>query len=448
ANWTNVAPAAAPKNIMWNSVEVDRRAKGGLFLAGTSYKMGDYTPYLYHTADYGKSWTRIDAGIPRDHFTRVLRQYDRDPNILFAGTESGLYVSFDAGKNWRAFQQNVPLVPITDIAIKDDNLILATQGRSFWIMDDLTVLAQQNEVAKNASWHLYDPVDAWRMGGSSRESRTAGKNHPGGVNFHVWLNEEAVKDTTPWTLTVATSDGEEIRSWATDNKDNKLELKAGGQVVNWNLRYPEGTKVPGMVLWWAGAGGPMALPGDYTVTLSHGDVTQSRDFTVKADPRVKATSEDRQAQFDFMKEVQDKVSEAHQAIIDLRNVRDQIKEFQGRLPENASEKLREAGKAIIDELTEVEEALYQTKNRSRQDPLNYPIRLTNKLAHLNSLTGIGTYKPTAAAYAVKAEMTKAIDAELARYRSVLNEEVPAYNKLILEEGVRVIAVPKKEKDAR
>ncbi|MEL7162242.1 MAG: glycosyl hydrolase, partial [Bacteroidota bacterium] len=122
--------------------------------------------------------------------------------------------------------------------------------------------------------------------------------------------------------------------------------------------------------------------------------------------------------------------------------------FQGRLPENASEKLRDAGKTIIEELTEVEEALYQTKNRSRQDPLNYPIRLTNKLAHLNSLTGIGTYKPTAAAYAVKAELTKAIDAELARYRSLLNEEVPAYNKLILEEGVRVIAVPKKEKDAR
>ncbi|MEL7160403.1 MAG: glycosyl hydrolase, partial [Bacteroidota bacterium] len=327
ANWTNVAPAAAPTHIMWNSVEVDRRTKGGLFLAGTSYKMGDYTPYLFHTGDYGKTWKRIDAGIPRDHFTRVLRQYDRDPNILFAGTESGLYVSFDAGKNWREFQQNVPMVPITDIAIKDDNLILATQGRSFWMLDDLTVLAQQNEVAKNASWHLYDPVDAWRMGGSSRESRTAGKNHPGGVNFHVWLDEGAVKDTTPWTLTVS-KDGEEIRSWATDDKDNKLELEAGGQVINWNLRYPDGTKVPGMILWWAGAGGPMALPGDYVVSLTHGDQTQEREFTIKADPRVRATDADRQAQFSFMKEVQDKASEAHQAIIDLRNVRDQIKEFQ------------------------------------------------------------------------------------------------------------------------
>jgi len=184
---------------MWNSVEVDAANNGGLFLAGTSYKSGDYTPYLYHTKDYGASWSRIDNGIPRDHFTRVVRQYAGAPNILFAGTESGLYVSFDTGKNWRPFQRNVPMVPITDIAIKDDNLILATQGRSFWILDDLTVLKQVDEVTSNADFHLYDPVDAWRMGGSSRKSRTAGQNHPGGVNFHIWVSEEAAKDTVPFS---------------------------------------------------------------------------------------------------------------------------------------------------------------------------------------------------------------------------------------------------------
>lgn len=448
--WEDVTPKDAPKHIMWNSVEVDRRTDGGLFLAGTSYKMGDYTPYLYHTDNYGKSWTRIDNGIPRDHFTRVLRQYDRNPNILFAGTESGLYVSFDAGKDWRSFQQNVPMVPITDIAIKDDNLILATQGRSFWVLDDLTVLAQAADVANDADFHLYDPVDAWRMGGSSRTSRTAGQNHPGGVNFHIWVSEAAAKDTTPFVLTVSEygEGGDLIRSWATDDKENKLELKAGGQVINWNLRYPDGVKVPGMVLWWAGSGGPMALPGEYRVSLQHGDDVQYRDFVVKADPRVQASDEDMQAQFDFMKDVQDKTSEAHQAIIDLRSVRDQIKTFQSRLPENASPALKEQGKRIIERLTEIEQTLYQTKNRSRQDPLNYPIRLTNKLAHLNSLTGIGTYKPTAAAYAVKSEIEGKINEQLSAYQRVLSEEVPSYNKMILEEGVRVIAVPEKGKDAR
>lgn len=445
--WKDVTPKGAPKYVMWNSVEVDNANKGGLFLAGTSYKSGDYTPYLYHTKDYGNTWSRIDNGIPRDHFTRVVRQYPGAPNILFAGTETGLYISFDTGKNWRPFQMNVPVVPITDIAIKDDNLILATQGRSFWVLDDMTVLKQAADVASNADFHLFDPVDAWRMGGSSRKSRTTGQNHPGGVNFHIWLTEDAAKDTMPFMLTVA-KDGEEIRSWSTDDKDNKLELKAGGQVINWNMQYPDGVRVPGMILWWAGSGGPMALPGDYTVTLKHGDVEQTHEFAIKADPRVTASEEDMLAQFNFMKEVQDKTSEAHQSIIDLRGVRDQIKTFQGRLPEDASQELRDAGKAIIDGLTEVEEALYQTKNRSRQDPLNFPIRLTNKLAHLNSLTGIGTFKPTAAAYAVKNEITEQIDAELAKYRTILAEKIPAYNKMILEQGVRVIAVPESKDDAK
>ncbi|MEM6769614.1 MAG: glycosyl hydrolase [Bacteroidota bacterium] len=448
--WKNVTPKGAPKYIMWNSVEVDNANKGGLFLAGTSYKSGDYTPYLYHTKDYGNTWTRIDNGIPRDHFTRVLRQYPSAPNILFAGTETGLYVSFDTGKNWREFQLNLPIVPVTDIAIKDDNLIIATQGRSFWILDDMTVLKQVSDVTASADFHLYDPVDAWRMGGSSRKSRTAGQNHPGGVNFHVWLSEEAAKDTVPFTLTVSEygEGGDEIRVWSTDDKENKLELKAGGQVINWNMRYPEGVKVPGMILWWAGSGGPMALPGEYRVSLQHGDDVQYQDFVIKADPRVKASEADMAAQFNFMKEVQDKTSEAHQAIIDLRKVRDQVKAFQGQLPGNASEELKAKGKAIIDGLTEVEEALYQTKNRSRQDPLNFPIRLTNKLAHLNSLMGIGTYKPTAAAYAVKQEIGDLIDAELTVYRTILAEMIPAYNKMILDEGVRVIAVPKGWNDVK
>jgi len=241
---------------------------------------------------------------------------------------------------------------------------------------------------------------------------------------------------------------EVIREWSTNDAEQKLELEAGGQVINWNMRYPDGVKVPGMVLWWAGAGGPMALPGDYTVTLKRGDETQVREFMIKADPRVTASQEDMVAQFDFMKQVQDKTSEAHQTIIDLRNVRDQINTFQGRLPKDASQELKDFGKDIIKSLTEVEEALYQTKNRSRQDPLNYPIRLTNKLAHLNSLTGIGTYKPTAAAYAVKKEIEGKIDEELTKYRSVLSDKIPKYNRMILEEGVKVISVPSKEKDAR
>ena len=447
-SWDNVTPQDAPTHLMWNSVEVDRRTPGGLFVAGTAYKMGDYTPYLYHTDNYGRSWTRIDAGIPRDEFTRVVRQYPAAPDVLFAGTEKTVYVSRDGGASWQPFRQNLPIVPVTDLAVKDHNLIVATQGRSFWIMDDLTPLTQVDDVDEGAAFHLYGPADAWRMGGSSRTSRTAGQNHPGGVEFHVWLSEAAANDTLPIVLSVL-KDDEVIRSWSTtaEDKADKLDLKAGGQTVNWDLQYPEGVKVPGMILWWAGAGGPMALPGRYSVRMKHDGQVRERYFEVKADPRVKASEEDQLAQFNFMREVQEKASEAHQAIIDMRKVREQIKGFRERLPESATQ-LREESQSIINAITEVEEALYQTQNRSRQDPLNYPIRLTNKLAHLNSLTGIGTYKPTAAAVQVKDELTAQIDAELERYRTLLRTRVPALNRMIREQAVDVIVVPGGTDEAR
>ena len=456
AEWDDVTPKDAPERMMWNSVEPDPARRGTLYVAGTRYKLGDYTPYLYKTTDYGKNWTRIDRGIDRGHFTRVVRKYD---NLLFAGTESGLYLSTDDGRNWQSFQKNLPIVPITDIAVKDDNLIVATQGRSFWIMDDLRPLTQVGE-AEGKDVFVFAPTDVYRMGGSSRKSRTEGQNHPGGANFHLYLSDAAAEDSTEIEAFVLApvpteySNGAQpkydtLKTWSTEAKDkaDQLERKAGGQVLNWNLRYPEGTKFDGMILWWAGLSGPMALPGEYEIVLRQGERESRQDWTLVGDPRVQATPEDLAAQFDFMKSINDKVSEAHQVIIDLRKVRGQIEEFQRRLPQGA-DALREQGTTILDQLTEVEEALYQTKNRSRQDPLNYPIRLTNKLAHLSSLTSIGAYRPTDAAVALKAELTEQIDAEIAKYRQVVEDLVPQYNRMILEQDVEVISVPGRKKAAR
>ena len=445
--WNEATPKDAPKYLMWNSIDVDMSQDGAAFLAGTQYKLGDYQPYLYHITEYGAKSRRIDTGIPRDEFTRVVRQYPRDHNILFAGTEKGLYISYDMGRNWESFQLNLPIVPITDLTIKDDNLIIATQGRSFWMLDDLTVLTQRKAAMAAQDFYLYDPIDAWRMDGSTRESRTAGQNHPGGVNFHLWMSEAAAKDSVEYTLQIKQGD-EIVREWSTTDEDSKLELEPGGQVINWDLNYPAGKKFDGMILWWAGVGGPMALPGVYTVSFGTEGNRQSHDFTLKADPRVTASAADQQAQFQFMKEVQDKVSEAHQAIIDLRKVRSQIESFQQRLPEEGVEELRNTGKSIIEDLTKVEETLYQTKNRSRQDPLNFPIRLTNKLAHLNSLVSVGTFKPTASSYEVKAELTAAIDEQLAAYRGIISQRIPAYNRMILQENVDVISVPTETTNSR
>jgi photosystem II stability/assembly factor-like uncharacterized protein len=444
-NWSNVTPKGMPEWMMFNSVEIDPFRKGGAYVAGTRYKLGDYTPYLYHTSDYGATWKLITKGIDKLHFTRVLRADPERDGLLYAGTESGMYISFDNGANWQPFQMNLPMVPITDLAIKNNNLIAATQGRSFWMIDDLTVLHQLNDEVLAADQYLFQPLEAYRIDGSQgRPSKTEGTNHPGGVTFHFNINEVPA-DSVAVAIELYEEGGNLIRTYASDAKEKgeKLEFEKGGNTFNWNMRYPDGVDFEGMIMWWAGVGGPKAKPGNYEARLKVGDEEQVQTFTILPDPRSEATPEDMAAQFEFMKSVQDKVSEAHQAIIDLRDVKTQVNGFIERLPKGDQyAALREQAKVITESLTEVEETLYQTKNRSGQDPLNFPIRLTNKLAHLNSLVGIGDSRPPVQAYAVKEEISKLIDDELADYRRIMGQEIPKFNQLIREQQIDLITGPK------
>lgn len=444
-NWSNVTPKGMPEWMMFNSLEIDPFRKGGAYVAGTRYKLGDYTPYLYHTSDYGATWKLITKGIDKLHFTRVLRADPERDGLLYAGTESGMYISFDNGAAWQPFQMNLPMVPITDLALKNNNLIAATQGRSFWVIDDLTVLHQLSDEVLAADQYLFQPLDAYRMDGSQgRPSKTRGMNHPGGVTFHFNINELPA-DSVAVAIELYEKDGNLIRTYASDAKEKgeKLEFEKGGNTFNWNMRYPDGVDFDGMIMWWAGVGGPKAQPGTYEARLKVGDEEQVQTFEILPDPRSEATAEDMTAQFEFMKSVQDKVSEAHQAIIDLRDVKEQVNGFIERLPKGDNyAALREQAKMITESLTEVEENLYQTKNSSRQDPLNFPIRLTNKLAHLNSLVGIGDSRPTAQAYSVKEEISTLIDEELADYRRIMSQEIPKFNQLIRENQIDLITGPK------
>lgn len=447
-NWTDVSPKSMPEWMMINSIEIDPFNAGGLFVAGTRYKLGDYTPYLYHTTDYGKSWKLITNGIDPLHFTRVLRADPDRAGLLYAGTETGIYISFDNGANWQPFQMNLPIVPITDLAIKNKNLIAATQGRSFWIIDDLSVLHQLSDELKNSNSFLFQPMDAYRMkGGQGKASRTQGENHPGGVNVHFYL-KELPADSVEVSLGFYEKNGDLIRSFSTTAKEkaDQLKIEEGGNTFNWNMHYPKGTDFEGMILWWGSLNGPKAIPGDYEVRLSVDGNTMSQPFKILKDPRSESTQADLEAQFSFIKEVQDKVSEAHQTIIDLRAIKTQVNAFTSRLDEEneAHANIKEQATMLVDSLTSIEEALYQTKNRSNQDPLNFPIRLTNKLAHLNSLSSIGEFKPTKQAYAVKDELSALIDKELAAYKTLIEQELPKLNTLIKSSSIDLIAPPKSD----
>ncbi|MCB0705878.1 MAG: glycosyl hydrolase [Saprospiraceae bacterium] len=429
--WTNVTPAGLPKWTQINSLEADPFEAGGLYLAATSYKSGDFQPYLYKTKDFGATWTRIDRGIDREHFTRVIRTDPAKRNLLYAGTESGLYISFDDGSNWQPFQLNLPIVPVTDLAVKESHLIVATQGRSIWVLDDLTVLYQQERNMQPTQAYLFAPQDSYRMeGGQARNPGNNGTNHTGGVQVYYYLPELA--DSIEVSLRFLDAAGSEIRKFstkATDKKD-KLKTEAGSNMFVWNTQYPGGKDFEGMILWWASLRGPSALPGRYEVQLQVGKEVQSHTFELLQDPRSPASMQDLEAQFAFSQEVLTKVSEAHTAIGQVKDLRKQLKTYTDRLDDKEEyQELKDMAAQIDSVITQVEQELYQTQNQSGQDPLNFPIRLTNKLAHLNAISS-GDYPPTDQAIAVKEELIGLVDTQLAILSKIFEEEVPRFNQRI------------------
>ncbi|WP_299900618.1 glycosyl hydrolase [uncultured Aquimarina sp.] len=430
-NWSNVTPKGMPEWMMINSIEPSAFDEGTCYIAGTRYKSGDFAPYLYKTTNYGQSWTKITTGIPSEHFTRVLRADPKRKGLLYAGTETGMYISFNDGANWKSFQLNLPIVPITDLAIKDNNLVVATQGRSLWIIDDLTVLHQLNNTIATENYTLFKPKDTYRMrGGSFKDSKTEGTNHPSGVITYFNLKKfDKKKDTV--SLTYFNTKGDTIASFSTSAKEKKHQLKdleKGANQFNWNMRGKGAEKLKGMILWWASLDGPKAVPGTYKVSLNVNGKENSQPFTILADPRAEATPQQMQQQFDFITDVNKTVDKAHQSIKKIRKINTQLKSFSKQYKDDEKTKdLVTKAKDLQKQFGEIEKALYQTKNRSGQDPLNFPIKLTNKLGHLNSLVGMGDFGPTAQDIAVKNELTKEIETQLTLFDKLISEEIKSFN---------------------
>ncbi len=442
-NWENVTPPSMPKLVMINSIEADPFVKGGAYIAGTKYKMGDYQPYLYKTKDYGKTWTKITSGIDNGHFTRVLRADPERKGLLYAGTESGMYISFDDGSSWKSFQLNLPIVPITDLTIKNNNLIAATQGRSFWLIDDLTPLHQLSNEMASSEFYLYEPLPSYRIGGGSwGPSKTRGTNHPGGAMIHFYLKDTAKSDTI--ALSIMEQDGTLIRKFSTapdkDAKEGKLEVKEGMNRFIWDMEYPGADDFDGMILWWASLDGPTALPGKYNLKLTVNGKPSESTLEILKDPRSSSTQAELKEQFDFLISVRDKLSETNNAIADIREARSQIKLVTSKMEGDEYKAINDKAEAIMKEMKSIEEALYQTKNQSRQDPLNFPIRLNNKLGHLNSLMAMGDYKPTAQAIAFKNEVSSKIDNQLNQLSKIFDEEIPAFNSMVKEKQVDAVII--------
>ncbi|OIQ40605.1 MAG: glycosyl hydrolase [Bacteroidetes bacterium MedPE-SWsnd-G1] len=424
-NWENITPKGMPEWMMINSIEPSAFDDGTAYVAGTRYKLGDFTPYLYKTTDFGKSWKLITSGIDPEHFTRVVREDPKQKGLLYAGTETGMYISFDDGANWKSFQLNLPIVPITDLSIKEGNLIVATQGRSLWILDDLTIIHQLENV--DIGHHLFTPKNTYRMRGRSRaNSKTSGTNLPGGVVTYFNLDEFTEKDTV--SLTYFDTHGDTIQTFSNHSKKNKLKVKNGANKFVWDMKYKGAEKLKGMILWWASLEGPRAIPGEYEVELNVNDMHFTQQFSVIADPRAESTEDDMRDQFEFISDVNRTIDMAHKSIKKMRDISSQLKSFSSQYKDNEEvQTLVEKAKELVKEFSKIENELYQTKNRSGQDPLNFPIKLTNKLGHLNSLVGMGDFAPTTQDVAVKNELIRAIEVQLTAFDKLIEEEISSFN---------------------
>ena len=439
-NWEDVTPDNSPKYLMWNSVEPDPFVKGGLYAAGTLYKTGDFQPYMYKTKDYGKTWEKITNGIPNNHFTRVLRADPNKEKLLYAGTESGMYISFDDGISWNSFQLNLPLVPITDLTIKNNNLIAATQGRSLWLIDDLTPLHQLNKEVNNASMKLFKPIDSYRMGSPGRGTpRNAGKNHHNGVEVFFNIDDKILDDNTSVTLEFLDNEKKLIKKYDNQSDENALDINGEKNSFVWNMRYDDAKGFDGLIMWAASLRGPIASPGQYYVKLTVNEKSEEQSFNILKDPRSNSTDEDLKEQFDFLLSVRDKVSDIHQTIIDIRSSRSQLIDLKSKISDKYPD-MENSISDVISRITLIEEKLYQTKNRSGQDPLNFPIRLNNKLAHLTSVASVGNFKPTDQMYNVRDELIGLIDKELKMWENIKENDLVKLNSTILENNIQLITI--------
>jgi photosystem II stability/assembly factor-like uncharacterized protein len=477
ATWENVTPPGLPEWALIAIIEPSPHDAATAYLAATRYKLDDTRPYLFKTNDYGTTWMLITAGIPEREFTRVIRE---DPNrcgLLYAGTETGLYVSFDDGGTWHPFQSNLPVSPIHDLVIKGTDLVAATHGRSFWILDDLTPLYQMSDATAQEAARLFKPRETVRFrryadiglehtpgyvhykftgpvtvayrqgeaasGATTEEFLDAGRNPPNGVIVHYALMEKPEK---PVTLRFLDASGNVIRSFTSDAKEPpRVPAQPGANRFVWDLRYERPTKLENgekrgdpYAEEAEAATAPWAPPGAYQVQLGVGDTTLSESFVVVKDPRLPVTGDELAAQFAMKLAIRDRLSEVHEAINQIRRMRKQIEGWQERArTREGQERLKEAASALLDGLKAVEGELI---NLDGDKPKPGTARLKEKLTTLSTLIDESDDAPTRGAQEVFAQLNDQVAATRARLQRLLTEDVQAFNDLVRASDIAPIGV--------
>ena len=473
--WENITPPKklSPELNMINSIDPSPFKKGKAYVAATSYKFGDYTPYLYKTEDYGKSWSLITDGINSNYYTRVIRSDKKREGLLYAGTEWGMYISFDDGNSWSEFQLNLPVTSIRDLKVKDNDLVVATHGRSFWIIDDLTPLHQLNNNNQNDDAILFKPDLSYRMaqsGGQNRPNNLLyGENHPNGVIINYYIKN--LKEGDYVRIDIENKDGSVIRTF-TNNKDKNSKIenndvnkmvgnpvlsnpndidnalssdnfgslspRSGGNRLIWDMRYPGFKSFEGMVLYSSPNVGPKVAPGKYNIRMTYNDQILQKEFEIVKDPRVKISQADYEDQLEFLINVRDEVSRANQKIIDIRNIKNNMIFISEKTGDNIE--LQEMINNYLTDVSEIENNIHMTKNQSRQDPLNYGIRINNRIAFLLADSQRGDYPPTDQSKEFFIQVKGELDSEVRKLDALIDKHSQKIENYLEENKIELISL--------
>ncbi len=439
--WSNVTPPGIPSLARVSLIDASPHKAGTAYVAVKNYLQDDRAPYVFRTDDYGRTWTKIVEGIRADDYVHAVREDPARAGLLYAGTEHGIYVSFDNGGRWQSLSLNLPDTQVSDVVVEKHDLVISTNGRSMWVLPDLDPIRQLNdEVARASALHVYRPEDGVR------------RARPVAIDYYLKTKADKV------TIEILDANGALVRTFVgpeekkEDEPENPFRPRPASVTVDaglnrfvWDMRYSGATVFPGLIMWSAEpAQGPLAVPGRYQARVTANGQTETVPFAIALDPRVHATDADLEEEFALAMKVRDRVSQANEAVVAVRKVRGEIDD---RL-EKAKRVERDLGRKPITTaleglrktLTAVEEAVYQVQNRSGQDPLNFPIKLNNKIAYVKEVIESADAKPTDQTYAAFKELSDELQVQLDGLNRTLTTEVPGINRLLQRRKIAPISM--------
>ena len=449
STWKEITPPDLPKYATVDRIELSIHQPGRALVAAQKYRFDDFAPYIFLTNDYGKTWKKITKGIPGNYPVRSVCEDPEKKGLLFAGTEFGVFVSFDDGSNWQSLQLNLPITPVTDLRVNQQDLVLSTQGRSFWILDDITPLHQITPELAKANIHLFKPRVAYRVnaaGSGGMAGNEVPERKPQGATIYFKSSQDA---GTELTLSIVDKDGRIVRRYSSDAKNAKkyktptLPKNAGMHRVNWDLTYEGPTFVEGTVIWGY-SGGVKAPPGIYEVRLTYNGETQTQQLELKGDPRLpEIPAEDYEEQLRVGLEIRDAINEVHQVIGEIQDIKKQVTWISEQTDDG---ELTELAKYIREKLGGYEDMMMQTKNQSGQDPIRFAPRLDNQLVELyNYVTGVDGYisggpegRPKEAAYQRKEDVEGEWRDLKGEVQEAIIETIDSFNELVKKKNLPAI----------